>query len=161
MKVDRTPNGIAKNISKRMKLSGAAVADAEAPLPLKITKADVRQGALKNATSCAAARALCNAGFTEARVHVARTYVKTKKGNWLRYSTPPALRAEIIAFDRGGTFEPGEYQLSPLQPSERVEARAKMGGRGRKYRKTKEDRIDRPKRKNHVTTGIRSRFVPD
>lgn len=69
----RNPAAVASNISKKMKLAGKPVEDATAPLPITITKSDVRQGALKNATSCAAAVAICNQGFAEARVHVARS----------------------------------------------------------------------------------------
>lgn len=153
------------NISKRMKIGGGDVADAKEPLPVKITKNDVRLGAMKSAKACAAAQALCRQnGFTEARVHAARTYVKRPDGKWLRYVTPPSLRAEIVAFDRGGTFEPGEYSLLPVQPSQTIGARSKRKGydrgKGKEWRDARGKDPNRPKRKNHVTTGIRSRFLP-
>ena len=42
-----------------MKINGVEVEDANAKLVVKITKQDIRKGALKNANACAAANALC------------------------------------------------------------------------------------------------------
>jgi hypothetical protein len=148
---------VSDNIAKRMKINGGKVVDASEPLPVKITKSDVRMGATKNATSCAAARAICREGFTEARVHAARTYVRRPDGKWLRYQTPPALRSEIVAFDRGGVFEPGDYKLVPIQPSQTIGQRAKR----KNYHTKSHGSPNSPKRKNHVTTGIRARFIPE
>lgn len=97
-----------------MKIEGKPVKDANKQLQITIMPRDVKAGALKNATSCAAAQALVRSGVCqEARVHVNRTYLK-EGDKWTRYQTPPALRSEIVAFDRGGTFEPGEYKLLPV-----------------------------------------------
>lgn len=158
-KAKRSPKAVSDNIHSRMKIGGGKVVDATRPLEIRITADDVRRGALKNATACAAARALCREGFTEARVHAARTYVRRRNGTWLRYFTGDALRSEVVAFDRGGAFEPGLYRLSPIQPAERIGARAQR--QGSTYKKSAERRRAAPKRKNHVTTGVRSRFLPD
>lgn len=159
-KQPRTPADVAANVQKRMKIHGKEVLDAADTLPVKITKDDVRRGATKKAESCAAARAICReGGFTEARVHVARTYVRRNDGTWLRFATPPNLGKEIVAFDRGGSFEPGEYTLTPIQPSQKMGQRAK-----RKNLKPKLGPHRRPNgapRPYHVTTGIRSRFLPE
>lgn len=154
----RQPLAVSDNIARRMKIGDAKVVDAVEKLPIRITAADVRRGATKNASACAAAQAICRSGgFTEARVHAARTYVKDPSGKkWFRFVTPPALRNEIIAFDRGGTFEPGEYELIPIQPSQSIGARASRKG----YESKKKGTTSSPKRKNHVTTGMRSRFMP-
>jgi hypothetical protein len=53
----------------------------------------------------------------EARVHLSRIYLRTNDTNWVRYQTPVELRQEIIAFDRGGVFEPREFKLTPITPS--------------------------------------------
>ena len=155
----RTVKAVSANIARRMKIGGGDVVDALKPLDIRITADDVRRGAQKNATSCAAARALCREGFTEARVHAARTYVKQPDGKWLRYFTGDGLRSEIVAFDRGGAFEPGEYRLAPIQPSERIGTRAKRaGGITGKRKGHKPGRPPGAPRKNHITTGIRQRF---
>lgn len=131
--------------------------DAKKPVVIHITATDVRLGSLKQATACAAAKAICRQLTCDAaRVHISRTYIK-KEGKWVRYQTPVSLRNEIIAFDRGGVFEPGDYVLSPVQPS------CKIGSRDRKeYMKEYNERPLRNRksgRKPHVVKGIRSRFI--
>jgi hypothetical protein len=161
-KKSRPTEAVSNNITKRMKINGGTVIDAAEAIPITITKDDVRRGAAKNASACAAARAICREGFTEARVHAARTYVRRPDGKWLRFVTPPALRSEIVAFDRGGAFEPGDYVITPVQPSESIGMRAKRkGGVTGRQKSRKPGNPPGPTRKNHVTTGIRARFIPE
>ena len=137
-----------------MKIFGTEVKDANEKLVVHITKSDVKLGATKDATACAAARALCRqTGATEAKVHFSRAYIKRGGGKWLRFSVPSALRNEIMAFDRGGEFAPGEYLLSPVQPSIR------LGERPKKSKPTKQvpQRGNKPKRPYHVVEGVRGR----
>lgn len=139
-----------------MKIEGKKVEDANKKLRITIGNIDVKAGALKNAKSCAAAVSLVRQGFCDAaRVHVFRTYLK--KGNkWLRYKTPPALRNEIIAFDRGGKFEPGDYELSPIPPSDRTTARTAARKANKTVRKSHKSKGIR---KPHVITGVRQRMT--
>lgn len=117
-----------------MKIAGTEVKDAAEPLVISVAKSDTRAGTIRKPEMCAAARALHrHTGCEEARVHLSRTYIK-KKGKWSRYATPQALRNEIIAFDRGGEFAPGEYILEPVAPAARLDAppsRAKHNGRSK------------------------------
>lgn len=53
---------------------------------------------------------------SRARVHISTTYLKVR-GKWFRYGTPLNLRDEIISFDRGGQFYPGEFRLKAITPS--------------------------------------------
>lgn len=94
-----------------MKISGLPVADAKRDQVIRITNSDVKRGGVKDPTTCAAALA-CRRDLqcTEAQVHIGRTYVKHGR-SWVRYVTPSSLKYEIVAFDRGGQFEPGEYVL--------------------------------------------------
>lgn len=93
-------------------IDGLPVIDAKRPLTLEVLPADIAKADTKHPESCAAARA-CVRGLKvlEARVHLGRVYLRQNKNNWVRYSTPKHLRDEIIAFDRGGTFEPGVFEL--------------------------------------------------
>ncbi|WP_291869732.1 hypothetical protein [Bradyrhizobium sp.] len=95
-----------------MEINGKRVVDATKPIAIHITKRDTTDGDNKNPSSCAAARAVKREipDCVNARVHIGRVYVETPK-QWVRYNTPDALRTEIIAFDRGGSFAPGEYKL--------------------------------------------------
>src|ERR1700742_1850454 len=95
-----------------MEINGKRVVDAIKPITIHITQRDTKEGDNKNPSSCAAARAVKRdvVECVSARVHIGRVYVETPK-KWIRYNTPDALRTEIIAFDRGGTFAPGQYKL--------------------------------------------------
>lgn len=100
---------------KTMKIEGLPVKDAKKPVLLAITAGDVRKGKVKSPASCAAAVACKRQlGASEAHVHKSRTYLRFN-GHWVRYMTPASLQAEIVAFDRGGKFEPGEHRLARMQ----------------------------------------------
>jgi len=112
---------------------------------LVISVTDVKRGATKDPAACAAALA-CKRQMhsTEARVHIARTYVKVDD-KWLRFRTSDALRNEIIAFDRGGTFEPGEYELEVVPPSDR----------NKRSKSHKKNTVRVAKRSYHTVVGVR------
>lgn len=126
-----------KHKGKPMTINGLKVVDAKKSIHLVITKGDVKKGKVKDPSGCAAAVA-CRRALKahEARVHIGRTYLRFN-GKWERYHTSPALRAEIVAFDRGGVFEPGIYTLQKMQPSKKSGKRQgaekwRTGGRGKK-----------------------------
>lgn len=143
-----------------MKINDTDVEDANEKLQVVITKSDVRLGSTKNAKACAAAVALCRqTGCEAARVHLSRVYIK-KSGKWTRFATPPSLRSEIIAFDRGGKFEPGEYTLAPVQPIVRLGSpKRKEWLRKHRQRPAKSKQPQKGVRsKPHVVSGIRERM---
>lgn len=127
-----------------MKINGLPVVDAKRSITLHITEGDIRKGKVKKPNACAAALA-CKRQLhcTEARVHIGRTYVRFN-GKWHRYLTSKDLRTEIVAFDRGGTFEPGNYALLKMQPSRKYDT-----GRGQKTGKGKK------RGRHHVLTDVR------
>src|SRR4051812_36463432 len=100
-----------------MFINGLPVVDATGPLEIEITATDVAKGNSKDPAACAAAQACMRMGFTEARVHLSRTYVKKGKV-WIRHRTDPNIRTELVAFDRGAMFAPGHYVLTPPAPSD-------------------------------------------
>jgi hypothetical protein len=135
-----------------MKIAGMEVQNATKPVTIVITKGDVAKGATKDPAACAAARACVrDLHASEARVHVGRTYVKIDN-KWIRYNTGPALRTEVVAFDRGGAFEPGKYTLVPVPPSHR--ANGKRQGGASQNQRPRHPGKKRPLPR-HVTTGIR------
>jgi hypothetical protein len=143
-----------------MKIQGIDVIDANEEIEVTITPNDIKLGKKKSAHECAAARALCREHHAEAAtVHLSRAYIK-KNGKWWRYSVPPMLRSEVIAFDRGGNFAPGDYTLKAVQPTQKLDAPA--------YRKLPRNRNgsrpqtgNRPKKPYHVVAGVRGQMVPD
>src|SRR5882672_10461302 len=93
-----------------MEINGKKVVDARTSAKIAITDHDVKDGANKNPSGCAAALAAKRdvKDCISARVHIGRVYIEMPT-RWVRYMTPESLRTEIIAFDRGGTFQPGQY----------------------------------------------------
>lgn len=102
----------------KMTIDGLPVVDAPKQLTIRISAADCKAGKSKNPAGCAAAVACVRQlqGVVQAKVHLGRVYLKTK-GKWLRYRTPAAIRSEAISFDRGGGFTPGDYTLTPTEPT--------------------------------------------
>lgn len=132
-----------------MKINGFPVVDATKKLKIKITNRDISKAHSKDASACAAAKAVkrqCR--VTDARVHIARTYLKIND-KYVRYYTSPALRTEIIAFDKGGRFASGEYLLASIRPSHRQGV--KQGNSAKK----KTNKPTRKRSKPHIVSDVR------
>ncbi len=138
-----------------MEINGKKVVNATKKLKIHITPRDASEGASKNPSSCAAARAVKRDApdCVSARVHIGRVYVETPT-KWIRYKTPDSLRSEIIAFDRGGAFDPGDYLLGIPETRE-----PKTSGGG--INKSNNPKTKGPRKmliakiKRHEVTGIR------
>ena len=130
-----------------MQINGLPVVDAKQKVKITISSRDVTKGKTKDPAACAAAVACLREvkNCTQARVHIGRTYLKIGK-RWVRFHTPQSLRGEIVAFDRGANFEPGDYVLTPMQPSHRATGKAQGGNAKKKKGK---------KRPYHITVGVR------
>lgn len=140
-----------------MEINGKKVVDATTPLKLEIKETDCEKGKTKDPGSCAAARAIMrDYDVQSARVHVGVSYVE-QKDCWLRYRTPGSLRTEIVAFDRGGEFEPGNYTLAPFNKAHTLTAMRKRA-KAKKLGDTR-PRHDKnkAKRTRHEVTNVRPR----
>ena len=139
-----------------MEINGKKVVDATKPISIHITQRDTTDGANKDPAGCAAARAVKrDLHCVSARVHIGRVYVETPK-QWVRYHTPRSLRTEIIAFDRGGSFEPGEYKLGVPEKNRHVRVEKRTGRTGtNKDASAKRRKVLIAKVKRHEVTGIR------
>ncbi len=141
-----------------MEINGKKVIDATKPVTITITARDVANGDNKNPSGCAAARAAKHsiAECISARVHIGRVYIEQDK-KWIRYNTPDSLKQEIIAFDRGGTFAPGEYTLRPLSVGEgrRRNAEGPRGSGTTGAARNRRKKLMVAKIKRHDVTGIR------
>jgi hypothetical protein len=140
-----------------MEIAGKKVVDAKRSAKIVITERDAKVGDNKNPSGCAAALAAKRdiPECLSARVHIGRVYIE-QKDKWVRFMTPDSLRSEIIAFDRGGSFQPGEYELKAPAPSETEAGRKKSrvdkafpNGRSEAQRERDRAAID-PDRPNHV-----------
>jgi hypothetical protein len=136
-------------------IGGKKVLNAKRRVTLHISAHDAKTGASKAPTACAAAKAAVRGvpNCIEARIHIGRAYLLDKtEDKWMRYKTSDALRSEIIAFDRGGKFEPGEYDLIPLAPSDIIRKGTKFVGKANKG-----PSAQKTKRRLHVVKGVRNR----
>lgn len=130
-------------------IDGKPIINAKKGAKLTITKHDVSSADIKQPNNCAVARA-CHRVLhaKEVRVHLGRIYVRANEGNWVRYMTPKSLRTEIISFDRGGIFEPGNYTLSAPSP---IKQKGKHQG-SNKPRNGKGKKIDKAR---HIVKNVR------
>lgn len=137
-----------------LSIDGLPVIDAKKPLVLHVDATDISSASLKEPNDCAVARA-CRRELhaIEARVHLGRVYIRTNKSSWTRYMTPKTMRQEIIAFDRGGSFEPGEFVLSAPKPSARLGKRS--GGKD-KPRTLAQRRAAKKRKSPHILTNVRT-----
>jgi hypothetical protein len=130
-------------------IDGKPVGNAAMPIRLTVTAADIKGGAPLNPNACAVALGACRQikGVTAAKAHLGCIYLLFN-GQWRRYRTSEALAREIVAFDRGGKFYPGEYDLLPVP----VGALLK---RIRGTTKPRQRRRGSKRRKPHHTEGVR------
>jgi hypothetical protein len=110
-------------------IDGFPVVDAKASLKLEVTRADCNAATRKDPGCCAVAKA-CGRELKikGVRVHLSRLYLLVGKA-WTRYIVDNSLRSELIAFDRGGKFQPGVYTFLPPPPSKVIGSKIKSGPR--------------------------------
>src|SRR6266699_845611 len=135
-----------------MKIDGIPVEDAKHAITFEVTKRDVARGDIKDPDSCAMALACMRYQRAKAaKIHLFYSYV-LEKDHWLRYKTPVSVSREIVAFDRGGSFEPGEYTLRPPAKSDRLGSKIRHAHRTITGKR-------RSKLKIHITANVRTRPV--
>ncbi len=129
----------------RMRLDGLPVVDAKKPLILEVTADDIKHSNPLDPAGCAAAiAAMRQEGVTKAFIHLSKAYIMNKqKTHYERYEAPRRLRTEVVAYDRGGSFEPNEFELKAPSASKTVEG-------ARKYREDvkKKYRLQVPRGQN-------------
>ena len=130
------------------------VIDAKQNLEIEVTAGDGNASKRRSHEECAMAKA-CKRAYHADGVIVSRTMAYLIKDTLaVRFTLPPSVTREIVAFDRGGSFGPGVYHLSVPSTSDRAEY----------YQKKNKARINKDgstgqstKRPNyHITQGIRS-----
>lgn len=103
------------------------VHDATKGITIEVTKHDAATSAKKDHKTCAAAVA-CKRQMHLDGVIISRAIAYMVKGTVAtRYVLPESLAREVIAFDRGGSFEPGEYTLK--KPDKHILIGTKRKGR--------------------------------
>jgi hypothetical protein len=149
-------------ITRYARANGLKIKDAKTPLDISVNKADLRGARKKDPANCAFAKA-CKRQEDVDEVFFFGTTAYTKKGKTLtRYLMPTSMQKEVVAFDRGGKFEPGEYNLKAPVKTQKLEARReysrKISSEGRSRSKPGPHVVKDGSRrvKSHITTNIRA-----
>lgn len=128
-----------------------SVKDAKRSLQINVSEADCRSPGVKKHKSCALAEACKSMREIDgAIISISAAYL-IKGDTATRYKVPVSVSREIVAFDRSGGFEPGEYWLDKPQN--------KLGspeGSGSRQRRKKPIPKKTGFRKSHATQGIRT-----
>jgi hypothetical protein len=122
---------------KQTKFDTKNVTDATEDITLTILPTDIIGADLKTPGNCVAARACRRQENLEARIHITRVYLRNGGTVWTRYIVPTNLRTEIIAYDRGGAFVPGTYQLKAPKSTEKLGEKRSIKRNERKESKNK------------------------
>lgn len=133
-------------------IDGKPLVDADEPVTVHITSDDCARGSKKDPERCAVALALKRVTkCDESRVHLGCTYLRFGS-RWVRYATPPSLKAEIISFDRGGGFYPGDFRLHPMPAALRLKPANQKPGpkRSRAANAAQSMKTERKKREPRV-----------
>lgn len=117
---------------------GIPIVDAKKHREVVLTNRDISRSSMKDPTSCAFAKA-CNRDDQVVGAFFFLTTAYLQFSDRIeRYTLPPSMRAEIVAFDRGGpkAMEAGIYRLSPIRGSKRLGKKTSQSvgkkGNGRK-----------------------------
>lgn len=97
------------------------VTDADEDLEVEVTSRDLKTSKKKDHAGCALAVAAQThiKKCTGAVVSASTAYI-IKGTEATRYLIPERARKEIVSFDRGATFEPGDYTLKAPKQSSRL-----------------------------------------
>ena len=138
----------ALNIVQKFFPKVGAVKDATRNTVIEVTKRDEAASRRKDHNQCAMAMA-CQRAMHLDGVIIARTIAYLVKDRVAtRYCLPESVTREVVSFDRGGGFAPGEYKLLKPNISHRLDS---AGGHNRQKKNT----AKRPEPK-HMTSGIRT-----
>jgi len=130
------------------------VVDANRNARIEVTKADEKAAAKKSHKTCAMAVACKRKFHLDGVIISAATAYLVKGTQARRFTLPPSVAKEVVSFDRGGGFEPGEYELSRVEPSRKLGARA-LAAKTRPERNGHTGSNDKDRKFKHRTGGIR------
>jgi len=138
------------NVVKKFFPNVKRVVDATQDARIEVTEKDASSKAVKNHSKCAMAVA-CKRKFHLDGVIISRSVAYLVKGNQARrFKLPTSVSEEVVSFDRGAGFAPGEYTLSKVTPS------IALGPRNRPQNIKTRNNDDKPKQFRHLTTSVRS-----
>lgn len=143
--IERANRNSALGIVQRYHPEVTKVMDAKKNITIEVTEADRTAGSKKEPGACALARA-CERSYDGAIISTSTIYL-VKGRTAFRFRPPESVSREIVSFDRGHDFAPGQYSLRAPGKTERLGHRGHPpGGHSKKAK---------PRARAHRTTGIR------
>lgn len=99
------------------------VSDAKKAVNVEVSRRDINSSTVRSHKACAMAVA-CKRKFKADGVIISVNRAYLIKGNKAtRFVVSPSIAREVVAFDRGGAFEVGEYKLNAVPKRERLGVR--------------------------------------
>ncbi len=142
----------ALEIVKKFHPNVTKVVDAKKLLHVNVCAKDIANGDVKAHKECAIAVACKRAQPIDGAVIALKVAYLVKGSTATRYAVPEFLTREIVAFDRNGTFSPGDYYFN--KPSEKLGNRT--GRTGPKKAKT-----NKTIKYKQITQQVRNIYHPE
>jgi hypothetical protein len=142
----------ALQIVQRFFPSVTRVVDATAHAMIDVTKADANSRAVRDHGACAMAVACKRKLHLDGVVMSRSVAYLVKDRQAVRYRVMQHLTRELVAFDRGGTFEPGTYALRKPEAERALGAR--RGGVATASPKKKKKRAGLRHFTGHIRTAL-------
>lgn len=126
------------------------VVDAERNARIEVTSKDEATSRKKSHKGCAMAVA-CKRKFhlDGVIISVNRAYL-VKGDRARRFQLPPSVSREVVSFDRGGGFEPGDYELSKVGEGTKLGVSRNIKSNGSKH-----SHVGATAKMSHKTGGVR------
>jgi hypothetical protein len=102
---------IALGVIRKFVPGVTSVRDADDDLIVTVTDRDEKVSKKKDHNECAMATAVKRQEHATSVIISASTAYVIKGAEAVRYKVPEAVSREVVSFDRGSMFEPGEYKL--------------------------------------------------
>lgn len=145
MKRNRNKIGrIALGVVRRFAPKVTSVRDADDDLLVNVTKQDEKASKKKDHNECAMATAVKRQEKASSVIISSSTAYVIRGTEAVRYKVPEAVSKEVVSFDRGASFEAGDYKLKAIPKSGRLgtyrgrdtrtdNSRPKTGGAAKRF----------------------------
>lgn len=122
-------------VARRADELGIPVVDGVGHVHVVVTESDVANAKKANSKHCALARAALRLPGVNAAYFFRTMAFLEYEDRIVRQHLPVSVQKEIVSFDRASIFASGDYQLSPVSPSDRDQVRLKRRKKERRQRR--------------------------
>lgn len=111
---------VALGVVKKFAPNVTKVTDADSDLLVNVTERDEKASKKKDHNECAMATAVKRQEKATSVIISASTAYVIRGTTATRYKVPEAVSKEVVSFDRGASFEAGDYKLKAVPKSGRL-----------------------------------------